>query len=337
LKLTPDSLGPHLAERLLPAYLISGDEPLLAGEAADAVRTAARGAGFSEREVHFIERAGDWEELRGAAASRSLFGARRVLEVRLATARPGVAGNATLVSLLEARDPDTLFLVLAPRLDRDAQSADWVRAAEAHGAWVPVWPVDPERLVAWLAVRCRKLGLEASDEALELIASRTEGNLLAAHQELSQLALLAGGARLTPDTVLGSVADSARFDVSRLGEAVLAGETARALRVLGGLRAEGTEPTLVLWALVRALREVWNARAGGTPPPWQRHGAALGKAQRRAPRLPFTALAQRAARVDRVIKGRLKGEPWDELMLLALGLCAPAAGPGAALARTPAS
>jgi DNA polymerase III subunit delta len=337
LKLTSDSLAPHLAGRLLPAYLVSGDEPLLAGEAADAVRSAARNAGFSEREVHFIERAGDWDELRGAAASRSLFGARRVLEIRLPSARPGAAGNATLGALLEASDPDTLLLILAPRLDRDAQSADWVRAVEAHGAWVPVWPVDLERLVAWLAVRSRKLGLEASDEALELIASRTEGNLLAAHQELSQLALLAAGARVTPDTVLGSVGDSARFDVSRLGEAVLAGETARALRVLGGLRAEGTEPTLVLWALVRALREVWNAREGGAPPAWQRRGAALGKALRRAHRLPFAALAQRAARTDRVIKGRVAGEPWDELMLLTLGLCAPAAGPGAALARTQAS
>src|SRR6202007_1373472 len=182
----------------------------------------------------------------------------RGLGSRLPGARPGAAGNATLVALLEASDPDTLLLILAPRLDGDAQSADWGRALEAHGAWVPVWPVDLERLVAWLAVRSRKLGLEASDEALELIASRTEGNLLAAHQELSQLALLAAGARVTPDTVLGSVGDSARFDVSRLGESVLAGETARALRVLGGLRAEGTEPTLVLWALVRALREVWN-------------------------------------------------------------------------------
>ncbi|TLZ01282.1 MAG: DNA polymerase III subunit delta [Gammaproteobacteria bacterium] len=336
MKLTPESLRGHLAERLLPVYLISGDEPLLAGEAADAVRTAARSAGFSEREVYFIERAGDWDEVRAAAAARSLFGARRVLEIRLASARPGTAGNATLVALTEAHDPDTLFLLLAPRLDRDAQGADWVRAVEAHGAWVPVWPVDPERLVAWLRSRCRKLALEASDEALELIASRTEGNLLAAHQELSQLALLAGGARLTPDIVLGSVADSARFDVSRLGEAVLAGETARALRVLGGLRAEGTEPTLVLWALTRALREVWSARGGGAAPPWQRRGAALGKALRRASSLPFTALAQRAARTDRVIKGRVPGEAWDELMLLTLALAAPTDGRTLALVRAPA-
>ena len=325
MKLSSDSLPKQLAERVLPVYLISGDEPLLAAEAADAVRAAARAAGFTEREVHFIERAADWDEVRGSAATLSLFGTRRVLEIRMPSAKPGAAGNATLTALLGARDPDTLFLLLAPRLDRDAQGADWVKAVEAHGAWLPVWPVDSHRLVAWLKGRCRRLNLEASEEALELLAARTEGNLLAAHQELAKLALLASDARITAETVLASVADSARFDVFALGEAVLAGESARALRVLAGLRAEGTEPTLALWALTRSLREVWNARAGGSPPAWQRHSAALAQALRRAAHIPFGALAQQAARADRMIKGRLTGNAWDELALLAAQLCAPPA------------
>ena len=154
LKLTCDSLPAHLAQRLLPAYLVSGDEPLLAGEAADAVRARARSAGFSEREVHFIERSGDWDALRASAASLSLFAARRVLEIRLASARPGVAGNAALTALLGQAAPDLLLLILAPRLDREAQGAEWVRALDQHGAWVQVWPVDPARLSAWLRGRC---------------------------------------------------------------------------------------------------------------------------------------------------------------------------------------
>ena len=274
MKLTSDSLATHLAQRLLPAYLISGDEPLLSGEAADAVRARARAAGFSERELHFIERASDWDEVRASAGNLSLFGSRRLVEIRLASARPGAAGNAALVALLEARDPDLLLLVMAPRLDREAQSADWVRAIETHGAWLAVWPVEAGRLVDWLRGRCHKLGLEASAESLELLAARTEGNLLAAHQELSKLAwLLAADGAVTADTVLASVADSARFDVFQLGEAVLLGETTRALRMLAGLRAEGTEATLALWALTRALRDLWTAHSeGAAPPAWQRRG-----------------------------------------------------------------
>jgi DNA polymerase-3 subunit delta len=322
LKLTPDSLNAQLAQRLLPAYLISGDEPLLSGEAADAVRAAARQAGFTEREVHFIERSADWDEVRASAATLSLFGSRRVLEIRLGGGKPGVAGNAALTALGSARDADTLLLVLAPRLDRDAQNAEWVRTLERHGAWVPVWPVDAPRLVGWLRTRARRLGLEADDEALELLAARTEGNLLAAQQELVKLTLLAPAGRVTDAAVRASVADSARFDVFQLGEAVLEGDARRALRMLAGLRAEGTEPTLALWALSKALRDVWSARAGdGRAPAWQRQAAALASALKRAPRLPFAQLALRAARADRMIKGRLAGNAWDEMALLAAQMC----------------
>ncbi len=323
MKLTSDSLAPHLAQRLLPAYLISGDEPLLTGEAADTVRARARAAGFTEREVHFIERAADWDEVRGAAASLSLFGARRVLEIRLGSGKAGVAGNNTLVALLAARDPDTLFLILTPRLERDAQGADWVRALETHGAWVQIWPVDGARLIPWLRTRAKKLNLQLNEEALELLALRTEGNLLAAHQELSKLTLLGAAAGDRAAALAASVADSARFDVFQLGEATLAGESTRALRMLAGLRAEGTEPTLALWALTKAVRDVWNAQAGAgaKPPAWQRQAAALALAQRRAPRLSFERLMQRAARADRMIKGRLNGDAWDEMALLAMELC----------------
>ena len=322
MKLTSDSLATHLAQRLLPAYLISGDEPLLTGEAADAVRTRARAGGFTEREVHFIERSTDWDEVRASAGNLSLFGSRRVLEIRLASARPGTAGNAALLALLGVRDPDLLLLVIAPRLDREAQGAEWVRAIDQHGAWLPVWPVDAARLPEWLRLRSRSLGLEASEEALELLAARTEGNLLASHQELSKLLWLAPGGTVGADTVLASVADSARFDVFQLGEAVLGGETTRALRMLAGLRAEGTEATLALWALTRALRDLWTAHAGGTAPPaWQRRSAALLRGRQRAPRLPFAELAARAVRADRMIKGRLAGDAWDEMALLVAELC----------------
>ena len=325
LKLTPDSLITHLEQHLLPAYLVSGDEPLLSGEAADAIRARARAAGFTEREVHFLDRGSDWDDVRASAGNLSLFALRRLLELRLPTARPGVAGTNALLSLLSRQDPDTLLLILAPRLDRDAQGTQWFRALEAHGGWVPVWPVEADKLVGWLRSRCRRLRLEVDPEALIVLAERTEGNLLAAHQELEKLRLLAPAGPITADTVLAGVADSARFDVFRLSEAVLGGEADRALRVLAGLRSEGTEQTLVLWALTKALRDLWGAVAnpggGGARGSWQRQTAALDKAVRRAPRLSFRALALRAARADRMIKGRLLGDAWDEMALLAADIC----------------
>jgi DNA polymerase-3 subunit delta len=323
-KINPDALSGHLAGRLLPVYLISGDEPLLAGEAADAVRAKARAEGFTDREVHFVTPGFSWNDLTASANTLSLFAARRLIEIRLPSGKPGVAGGAAIARLIEAQLPDTVLLVLAPRLDRDAQAAEWVRAAEKHGAWVQVWPVEVRRLGAWLSARARRAGIELEQAALDALVDRTEGNLLAAHQELEKLRLAAVDGRVSIAEVLGSVADSARFDTFKLAAAVLEGDAPRALRVLDGLRAEGVEPVLVLWALVRAIRDLWgtlNEAPGARARGWSPQAAALDKGRARARRLDYRALTDRAVRADRMVKGHTEGDAWDEMALLAADLC----------------
>jgi len=325
LKFNSDTLITHLEQQLLPAYLISGDEPLLSAEATDALRAKARASGFTERETYFMERGGDWNDIRAAASNLSLFAERRIVEIRMATAKPGNTGSAAIVALLENRDPDRLIVINTPKLDRDAQGSEWVRALETHGALVQIWPVDASKLVGWLRGRAKRLGLTAEDDALHILAERTEGNLLAAHQELEKLRLLVKGDRITADDVFASVADSARFDVFQLGECTLAGDTPRALRMIEGLRAEGVEPTLVLWSLSKAARDLWGAVSGGgggRGRAWPRQNAALERGQRRASQLSFGRLTARAARADRMIKGREAGDAWDEMMLLAMDICA---------------
>ena len=324
MKFNSDTLPTHLEQHLLPVYLVSGDEPLLIAEATDAVRAKARAGGFTERETHFMERGGDWNDVRASANNLSLFAERRIVEIRMPTAKPGNTGSAAIVALLEARDPDRVLLITAPKLDRDAQSSEWVRAVETHGALVQVWPVEASRLVGWLRVRAKRLRLNVDDDALEIIAERTEGNLLAADQELQKLRMIVRTDRVTAEDVLASVADSARFDVFQLGECALAGDTSRALRMIEGLRAEGVEPTLVLWSLSKSVRDLWGAMhsPGGRAPAWRRQTAALEQGQRRAPKLHFGRLTARAARADRMIKGRESGNAWDEMALLAMDICA---------------
>ena len=211
-----------------------------------------------------------------------------------------------------------------------------MRAVEAHGAWVQVWPVDSTRLLGWLRARARSLGLEASEEALELLAARTEGNLLAAHQELAKLALLGAGPQMSAAAVQASVADSARFDVFQLGGGgARRGDDARAAharRVARGGHRGDARAVGAHQGAARRLDARRRVRAAGRQP-WQRQSAALAKAVRRAPRLCFGDLVQRAGRADRMIKGRLTGNAWDEMALLAVELCAQPAGPRLALAR----
>ena len=320
MKVKTELLVTHLRERLLPVYLISGDDPLLTGEAVDAVRRRARDSGFTERDVHFMDRGGDWDAVLASVASMSLFAQRRIVEVRLPTGRPGVTGNRILKRVIESAGAETLLLILTGRLDREAAGSEWVRAAEEHGASVAVWPIGRAAFPEWLQGRARTLGLKVAPEALALLVERTEGNLLAAAQELAKLALLAVDGQVDAAAVLASSTDSSRFDVGELDRALTQADGSRALRVLAALRAEEVELPLVLWAAVKALHTVLAAD-GGTAPP--RGGYAFNSAPPRRRRMGAApaALVARAARADAMAKGRVRGDAWDELSLLAAELC----------------
>jgi DNA polymerase-3 subunit delta len=318
LKLTFDTLRSHLAGEPARAYLVSGDEALLVAEAADAIRARVRRAGFEEREVHFIERVADWEDVRASSNNLSLFGARKLIELRLPSGKPGVGGANAIVELMRDPSPDNVYLMLTGKLEREQSNSAWVKAIEAAGAWMPIWPVEVARLPQWLRTRASALELELDDAAVQFIVERTEGNLLAAQQELEKLKLLAQGNKIDIAAVRASLGDSARFDVFQLGEAALAGDVPRALRILAGLRSEGVEATLALWSLAREIHNTWGTtqNEGFSARSWQRPSPALESAKRRAGKLPYARLAARIARADRMIKGQQGGDAWDEMSLL---------------------
>ncbi len=332
-KLSADSLSSHLARELKSAYLVTGDEPLLAAEAADAIRRRARESGYTERRVFFVERGFDWNGLRAESQSLSLFAERRVLDVRMPGGKPG-DGAELLRALAENPSPDQLLLLSCGKLERQTLQSEWVKAFEQSGVWVQIWPIDSGRLPDWIAARMRSRGLVADPAAAELLAERAEGNLLAAQQEIDKLALLVKPGPVDAAMLSQVVADSARFDVFQLGDAALRGDARRALRILDGLRGEGVEATLVLWAVnreVRALRQhLSQERSGHSPPAWQRPNPALLAAAQRARNLPVGELVRLAVRADRTIKGRNAGDPWDVLALLIARLAGVCALPDAA-------
>lgn len=320
-KISGDNLPSSLARQLQTIYLVSGDEPLLVNEAADAIRATARSQGFAERELHVVERGFDWQGLIAGSRSMSLFAERKIVEIRMANAAPGEQGADAIVELAEQPSPDTLVLIIAAKLDSRTQSSRWVSAVEKRGVLVQVWPIDLPRLPAWIRERLGRHKLQADGAAASLLAERVEGNLLAAHQEIEKLALLLPPGPITAETVVDAVADSARFDVLQLGEAAMRGQTARALRILEGLRGEDVEPTLVLWAVNKDLQWIARARnlmrrgqsaesAMNTLYVWRPRQAAMGQALSRTNGHTLRNLLLDAERVDRTIKGVEKGDPW---------------------------
>ena len=322
MRTSPDALPSGLSRGLRSAYLVTGSEPLLIAEACDAVRAAARARDYADRAVHFLERGFDWNALLADAANLSLFATRRLIELRIGPT-PDAESQKALAGLA-ARPPEDTVLLVAGELERKTLTTAWVKAFEEHGVLVIAQPVERPALPGWIRERLGRKGVTIEPAAAEMLADRVEGNLLAAQQEIERIALLMPGARLDAGQVAELVADSARYDIFELSAAAFSGQAGRALRILAGLRAEGREPPLVLWALlndlrglsrvaVRAERErslddifrsegIWSNRRG----PLQ---AALG----RLARPDIEALLASAAAADRMAKGSLRGDAWVAL------------------------
>ncbi|WFM69961.1 DNA polymerase III subunit delta [Halomonas sp. CKK8] len=348
MKIFADKLEDALARKLPPVVIVSGEEPLQHMEACDAVRAAARQAGVDEREVLHVEANFAWGRLTEAAASLSLFATRRLIEVRLSSGKPGQEGAKALRDYAESlKGSDDVLLLSTGKLDYREQKSAWFKALDKLGLFVPVWPVDPSRLGFWLRDRASRHGLSLDLDAARLLGERTEGNLLAADQELQKLALtLPAGARVGPREVAGGVEDSARYDVFTLMDACLKGERARVTRIMAGLRGEGVEAPIVLWALSRELRillslqqhldqgqSLEHACKAQKPPIFEKRRPAYQQALARLPLKRLHKLLLFAQRLDLAIKGGSSVPLWDGLHDLALTL----AGGRGLLAELPSS
>lgn len=322
MNLSANRLSAHLEKTLLPCYLIAGDELLLVQEAIDAIRRAAREKGFDSRDLHVQMQGFNWQELAGEGANLSLFAERRIVELRLPTGKPGRDGGAAIAQLAEQAGDDLLFLITAPKIDKRTAATKWVKSIEAKGAFVQVWPVGPRDLPGWLTTRMRALGLKPDREAVRIIADRVEGNLLAAQQEIEKLRLLLGEGDVSADDVNKAVVDSSRFDVYQLVDAALLGNPQRALRILGGIRAEGVDAVVVIWALTRELRVL--AKLQASVEAGDNLGSALQKARvwksrenifraciARHRTRDFYQLIQASRRADAVAKGQAAGDKWQ--------------------------
>jgi DNA polymerase-3 subunit delta len=330
-KVSANQLPSALKKSLLPCWLVSGDEPLLVIEALDAIRAAARDRGFGAREVYVAGPGFRWDDLTAAAGSLSLFAERRLLELKLPTGKPGRDGSAAIIDLLDRMGDDLVFIVSAPKLDKSAVASKWVKAIGSAGGIVQVWPVDVRDLPKWIEGRMRRAGLAPDEDAVRLIADRVEGNLLAADQEIEKLRLLLGKGPVSGVDVDHAVADSSRYDVFKLTDAAVAGDAARALRILGGVRDEGVEPPLVIWALSRELRVLARlahrvasgvdlGQAMDKEYVWRNRQNIVRACIRRHAPGDFLRLIQLARKLDAATRGRLRVDPWQLATELVFGL-----------------
>ena len=329
MQLTSETLPRHLASGLRPLYVIHGDALLLAIEAADSIRAAAREVGYTEQNTLIAEQHFKWAELKNQAISLSLFAERRLIDLRIPNGKPGVEGGAALQDYVTHLSDDVLTLITLPKLDWTAQKSLWFAALAKHGVMISADDIPRDQLPDWLANRLLRQNQSSDKATLEFLADRCEGNLIAAFQEIQKLGLLFPPGEVSFEQVREAVMDVARYDIFKLTEAMLAGDVARYVHVLEGLRAEGTATVLILWAIseeVRTLGKLLQATLSGASLRDAIRNIRVRKERQgliesTARRLKFLHIERaigHAARLDKMIKGLHQGDVWDEFLQFGL-------------------
>ncbi len=315
MQVKPEDIERHLSDGLAPCYLVSGDEALLVEEACDAILQGARAAGFTERSIHHGDAGFKWDDLNHDSASLSLFAERKVIDLRLPAKKLDKAGGAAIVEWLEnhAHAGDTLLLIRTGRLEPRQRSSAWFKAVDKTGVISLAWPVDARQLSGWLAARLRAAGMSCDRDALQYLADRVEGNLLAAAQEIQKLKLQDLPSPIGLEQMVASLEDTSRYSSFDLMDAVMLGDVPRTAKIVDAMCEEGVSVFAVLGVLTSQIRRGANTR--GMPPSRKRGVEAFFKRLRR----PDAVLAE-CALIDQQGKGQIQGDAWLSLSRLLLRL-----------------
>ncbi len=329
-----NQLPQSLAQSIAPIYLVAGAEPLLVQEARESIFSAARQRGFLERELIVVERGFDWESELRASGAPSLFSQQKVIDLRLASGKPGRAGAQALSEWAENPDPDMLLVLSFGNWEAASRKAKWVQALDRAGVVVEIWPLKPAELPGWIAARMAAAGLDADREAVSMLAELVEGNLLAAKQEIDKLAMLQGGQRLSAGDIETAVVNSSRFDGFRLAECALRGAAAECLRVAAGLQRNDVAIQPVAAALYNELSLTSGLlethQQGGDEKSyfsrtrvWPMRQGPMKMAAQRLDMEHLGQVFKCLATIDLQGKGQAPGNPWRTLDALLLFLCRP--------------
>lgn len=324
----PDQLQASISTTVYPVYLVSGDEPLQQMESLDVIRSFLREQEYAEREILDVDAQFDWHRLMEEAANMSLFASRRIVELRLPSAKPGRQGSQVIKEYLSRPPEDTVLIINAGKVDASAKKSAWYKSVEQNGLVVQCWPVPVEKLSIWLKQRFKARDMDADNEVLAYISQHVEGNLLAADQEIEKLYLLLGPGKITYADVAEAVTSQSRYSVFELVDMLLTGNMKRVIKIVSGLKAEGVVPVVVNWALTKDIRLLAQAAQDRSSAEfllkrsgvWQTRMGLFKACLSRHNGRSLQMMLKRCAYIDAASKGVVDANVWDEIETLCVRL-----------------
>lgn len=321
-----------LAQNPKPIYLLASSEPLLLRDWLDDARQALRAQGFEDIKLLYSDTGFDWSDLLQESDMMSLFSDNKCRIVTLPNGKPGQQGSKTIQALCENPVGDNVYIFVVPVLDRQSKNSSWFKAIQAAGEVVELKPVYTNQLADWIRQRAQRKGLSIDQPSAQFLAECTEGNLLAADQELEKLLIrFADKPGIEFETIETSVAQSSRYSHFLLVDACLAGKPGRALKILNSLAGEGYSTAQMRWALqnsLEALNRLKQAQDSGSMNErswqelriWKSKQRLYQTALSRLKTPQIERLLQSCATLDRLGKGQqdseFPGQDWLEIKFL---------------------
>jgi len=251
----------NLDQNSTSLYLLCGDEHLLLRDWLDSARDSLKRSGFEDIQSYSTDTGLDWNDLLQEIGSPSLFADKKCRVIRMPNGKPGQQGSKIIQALCDDLPDDTIFIFVVPKLDRSSKNSSWFKRVQQVGEIVELQTVYNNQLVDWIIQRARQKSLLIDLESASFLAERTEGNLLAADQELEKLSIrFSEQNELTFEVIEESVAQSSRYNHFVLVDACLAGNGKRAMKVLNSLIGEGFVTTQLLWALQSTLQQLTSLK-----------------------------------------------------------------------------
>jgi DNA polymerase III subunit delta len=244
---------------LAPVYYFYGAEDVLKDEAVRMILDKALDP--SLRDFNFDQRSAaqlDAEDVHALCNTLPMLAERRVVLLRdIEGWKRKTKGRSEFLRYLERPSPDTV-VIMVQSSSEEAEDKELARGAVS----VRFDPLPPDRARKWLLREAGRLGVDLEIDAADHLVRSTDAELGALSSELSKLASLPAGTRLTVEAVGELVGVRHGETLWDWRDAVFDGDTARATTLLTPVLAQsGVSGVKLVTAMGTALVGIGIARA----------------------------------------------------------------------------
>lgn len=245
--------------KILPVYLLHGDERFLVQEAIDSLVNAIVDPGSRDFNFNSVYcRDTSAEELVSLAQTLPLMAEKRLVIAKELEAYK-VADTEVLVEYLKDPSPSTCLVLVSNQGKYDKKAV--LSAVDLHGASIRFYALLEREIVAWIVHWGRSRGIAVKQDAALYLTQKIGADLQSMQNELEKIAIFLNGRNaMSYDDIRAAGGDFKEYTSFDLATAVGRRNMEQSLVILSRLMQEGESPIGLLGAIAWNYRKLLQAK-----------------------------------------------------------------------------